>query len=214
MLRQPKGPVLTAVVTGFLAVFALGGCSSERETGGAGVGDKEWLLKAHGARLSTLHSLPYQIKGSDDFRLKGPKHRRDIFNEVPYAISLAAFVGEDAALMVHAERVDDGSGASNYDNLDEAGWPDRQFRSSGAECITLEEGDAAGEHDLEWLKANGFDPVGTLLFQQYFASSSDYNDEVVLSFLARVPECGDADSRESTISALQSQFSIRSASRN
>ena len=46
-----------------------------------------------------------------------------------------------------------------------------------------------GEHDLEWLRDKGFEPSGTLAYAQYFATTGDFNDEIVVTLLARVAAC-------------------------
>jgi hypothetical protein len=46
-----------------------------------------------------------------------------------------------------------------------------------------------GEHDLEWLRERGFEPSGTLAYAQYFATTRDFNDEIVITLLARVASC-------------------------
>ncbi len=170
-------------------------------------------LAIEDGRIVSLHGLKYRIDASDGFAVVGPKHRQDAFNGAPFEISLAAFVSDEAALMVHAERVADGSGASNYDNLPVADWPNDAFRSPGAQCVVIARADTEGEHDLEWLMANGFDPVGSLLFAQYFASTDDYNDEVVLSIIAHTSSCDDNRSYDDDIAALQSQFTVSAAAK-
>ena len=46
-----------------------------------------------------------------------------------------------------------------------------------------------GEHDLEWLRENGFEPAGSIVFVQYYATTPDFNDEIVITLLARVASC-------------------------
>jgi hypothetical protein len=35
-----------------------------------------------------------------------------------------------------------------------------------------------------------FEPSGTLAYAQYFATTRDFNDEIVITLLARVASCG------------------------
>jgi len=119
----------------------------------------------------------------------GPTHRSDRFGENPYEISLGALLSEDGVVMIHAERVVNQSGASNYEDKTVSDWPDDSFRSDGAVCFDVPASEIEGEHDLEWLRDNGFDPSGTLVFAQYFATTADFNDEIVISLLARVDSC-------------------------
>ena len=79
------------------------------------------------------------------------------------------------------ERVADGSGASDYDALAPAGWPDQRFRSEGPSCMDVAIAERDEEHDLRWLHANGFDPVGQLVVQQFFATTPDQGKELWVS---------------------------------
>lgn len=137
----------------------------------------------------TTHGLTYRIT-SDRMVATRPKHRSDKFGDNPYEISLAAFISEAGVVMVHAERVADQSGASNYEDKPGSDWPNDTFRSDGAVCIQVPASEVEGEHDLEWLRENGFEPSGALAFAQYFATTADFNDELVITLMARVPSCG------------------------
>lgn len=115
-----------------------------------------------------------------------------MFNAHPYVITLAGFIGERQAVLVHAEHVEDVSGASNYEDLPVAAWPERRFRQRDA-CTTLSESDIPGEHDLEWLRANGFDPQGPIVLAQSFLTTIDHNNEVVISVVVKGVDCADND---------------------
>ena len=80
----------------------------------------------------------------------------------------------------------DGSGASNYDNIPLVNWPVQGFRSHSEVCFQLTAEEIDGEDDPQWLMANGFDPIGTMQFAQYFLASDDYNDEIVVSLMLHV----------------------------
>jgi hypothetical protein len=138
--------------------------------------------------FKTTHGLAYTIT-SDQMVAKGPKHRTDQFGDNPYEISLGALFSDDGVVMVHAERVADQSGASNYQDLVRSKWPDNSFRFSGATCIEVSAAEIEGEHDLEWLRDNGFEPTGPMVFVQYYATTDDFNDEIVITLLARVDAC-------------------------
>ena len=138
--------------------------------------------------FATTHGLSYTIT-SDQLKAAGPKHRTDQFGDNPYEISLAAFVSKKGAVMIHAERVANQSGASNYEDKPRSNWPDDSFRSDGVVCIEVPAAEIEGEHDLEWLRDKGFEPSGTLAYAQYFATTPDYNDEIVVTLLARVAAC-------------------------
>jgi hypothetical protein len=150
----------------------------------------------------TTHGLSYTLT-SDHLAAIGPKHRADQFGENPYEISLAAFFSENGVVMIHAERVVNQSGASNYEDKQLSDWPDGSFRSDGFTCIEVPATEIEGEHDLEWLRDNGFEPSGTLAFAQYFATTADYNDEIVVTLLARLASCGPDQDLDGALAALK-----------
>lgn len=185
-------------------IFAIApsGCA---ENNGAGESDALALLKAQDGKLQTTHSLPFLFEAEDGYALTEVSDRTDVFSGVPYIISRAAFIGEGAAIMIHAETVADKSGASNYDDLPLADWPAPGFRSEGVICTEITEADIEGESDPEWLIENGFSMIGSIAFAQYFLSSLDHNDEIVISLLAGVPSCGE-QMQEDRLDALKTVF--------
>ncbi|MFZ8977512.1 MAG: hypothetical protein ACO2Y9_10460 [Pseudohongiellaceae bacterium] len=150
--------------------------------------DTAHLISVDGG-FRTTHGLSYTIT-SDQMVATKPKHRTDRFGENPYEISLGALMSEAGVVMIHAERVANQSGASNYEDKPPSDWPDHSFRSDAAVCIDVPASEIEGEHDLEWLQDNGFEPSGKLAYAQYFATTPDFNDEIVITLLAPVSSCG------------------------
>lgn len=133
----------------------------------------------------------------------------DEFNETPFNISLAALIEDNRALMVHAETVADLSGASDYSNLPQADWPNDSFRSEGAICMDVPVEAIEGEHDLEWLRENGFEPTGAIVLAQYFATTADNNSEIVISVLVRVASCDDETDSAAIVEEIQSGITVQ-----
>lgn len=193
------------MLAALVALFAAGcGTPGQDESGGPGFA----FLVATADGFATSHGLRYTIGGARGMTPVGPSNRTDTFHGTPYLISRAALIADDAALMIHAERVADGSGASNYDELPPADWPDAAFRSEGPTCMEVPASEVEGESDLEWLRAGGFDPAGVLEVQQYFAATPDHNDEIVVTLMARVAGCDDAAAGAAALEALRGRVSI------
>jgi len=167
-------------------------------------------LKTIDGGFRTTHGLSYTLT-SDQLLAAGPKHRTDQFGDNPYEISLAAFVSEKGAVMIHAELVVNQSGASNYEDKPLSDWPDGAFRSDGATCIEVPATEIEGEHDLEWLRDKGFEPSGALAYAQYFATTRDFNDEIVITLLARVDSCGPGLDLGKTLAPLKESVVITRA---
>ena len=165
-------------------------------------------LSVSDGRIQIVHGINYDLAAADGFKAVEPKNRVDNFDGTPYKISLGAFIGDDSALMIHAETVADLSGASDYSNLPLADWPNEDFRSGGHVCLEVPEEAMEGEHDLLWLRENGFDPEGTLLFGQYFATTADMNTEVVLSILLKLSSCDDEAANAEVIRDFQAKIAV------
>jgi len=191
-----------AMMAMFAAASLLAACGDADEEV-----DFVWMEAQDGALL-TRHALPMRISASEDFQLAGPKHREDEFNDVPFEISLAAFLTPGGAVMIHAEKVADGSGASDYSDLPLADWPLPGFRAGDPICLDIHPSDVDGEHDLEWLEAQGFSVAGGVWFHQFFLSSDDFNDEVVVSLLRTVTSCRDAGDAQQSLGPLREAITI------
>jgi hypothetical protein len=89
-------------------------------------------LSVDGNTIRTVHGLKYQMQADESFKTADARHRTDTFFDVPFEISLSAFIRKDAAIIIHAERVTDGSGASDYSGLGASDWPNTNFRTDGA----------------------------------------------------------------------------------
>ena len=165
-------------------------------------------ISAGDGRIRTLHDIKYEVEVNGGFDVTKSKNRVDQFNGTPYKISLAAFIADDTALMIHAETVADLSGASDYSNLPQAEWPNETFRSSGHACLELPAEEVEGEHDLQWLRNNGFEPTGTILFGQYFATTEDKNAEIVISIMQHVSACDDESANSEIIRKIQATTSV------
>ena len=150
------------------------------------------FLEADRHQIRSTHALRYRITLPARFRATAVDTRRDRFNGHPFDISRAALIDDNAAVMIHAEVVADGSGASNYDDLPLATLDDQPFRTRPSSCQQLSDADIAGESDLEWLTASGFSPTGPLAVAQYLASTPDHNAEIVITLMVRVDHCPDA----------------------
>ena len=188
---------------GFIAATLLL-CSCSSETPAV---DFNYIVVSDG-RIQTTHGINYEIVSADGLEATQPKNRIDNFDGTPYKISLAAFISAEKVLMIHAETVADLSGASDYSNFPEGDWPDGSFRSEGHACMEVPAEAIEGEHDLLWLQSNGFDPVGSILFGQYFANTADMNTEVVLSILLHVPACDDEAANLEAIRTFKAAISV------
>jgi len=163
------------------------------------------FISVKGGKIYTLHALKYVISVTGDFKVTNPKNRIDEFNSAPFRISLAAFISDATSLMIHAEEVANASGASNYSNLLPATWPNESFRSSGPQCLSIPAAEVEEEHDLFWLRQNGFEPSGNMLFSQYFVTTEDMNSEVVISILHRIDSCGETSEELDLIKGIQAE---------
>lgn len=160
-------------------------------------------LRTGDHRIETLHSLPITFTAPATYELAGPDHRLAHYNAVPFEVSFAGFLREDRAIMIYAERVADGSGAANYTTQPPSNWPFDGFRERPLRCIALGEADLEGEYDLLWLRARGLDPVGGFWLEQHLLSTSDFNEEVIVTLIARTESCDERPLAQATIADLK-----------
>ena len=154
----------------------------------AGLLDAQPLLAVHGDRLVSLHELRVSVARPRGFRVAPPVHRKAEFSGHPFAVSVGAFVGPDSFVMVHAERVLDRSGASDYSSLDDYVLGGQTYRTK-AQCAALTLEDVAEEHDLRFLNANDFSPAPAVYLRQLFRTTDDHNAEVVITYGERLTAC-------------------------
>lgn len=154
--------------------------------------------------------IAYRIAADRTLRPGASSHRIAEFGDHPFEVSMAAFVGPDSAVMVHAERVADGSGRSNYDHLPAAAWPDGRFRVR-RQCAVIDREAAQGEHDLVYLAREGLNPVGSLVLEQYFTTTPDHNREVVISLVARVADCATEADNQAALDRLRNRVRVMPA---
>jgi len=157
--------------------------------------------------LRTTHSIRLEIARPQGYRIARPTRRNAVFNAHPYEVTLSGFLGRDRAILLHAERVADRSGASDYDKLPESDLPGFRMRT---QCAAISAEDAAEEHDLSWLAANGWNPAGaSLAIRQYFRTTPDHNEEVVISLIARVARCDDEPAVAGALKDLRRRLKLR-----
>lgn len=168
-------------------------------------------LQRDGSDLVTGHSLPLRFSASGEFVVRGATHRRARFNDVPFEISLGAFITPEAVIMVHAEHVADLSGAANYTRFPVTDWPVAGFRGEGPKCHDIPASVVAEEHDLLWLRERGFEPSGAVWIDQHFLADESFNDEVVVSLLARGETCEDSDPARDTLLDLRTVLEVSPA---
>lgn len=167
-------------------------------------------LRRDGAELVSGHSLRYRFRAGSDLATHGATHRAARFNDVPFEISLGAFLSPDAAIMVHAEHVADLSGAANYTRFAVTDWPVAGFRGEGPRCHEIPASVVAEEHDLLWLRVRGFEPSGAIWMDQHFLSGNDFNDEIVISLLVRGNSCDASEQGRNTLQALRARLEVSS----
>jgi len=165
------------------------------------------FIEASPNALHTTHKIRLEIGRPKGFRVAAPASRSTMFNTHPYEVTLAGFLGRDQAILLHAERVADRSGASNYDTLPQGDLPGFRVRT---QCAAIGATDVAEEHDLAWLARHGWDPAGaSLAIRQYFRTTPDHNEEVVISLIAKVDRCRDDAAIAGAMKTLRRLLKVR-----
>lgn len=165
-------------------------------------------LRLENRSLVVTHTLASRFDMPAEYTAHPPTHRTARFNDVPFEISLSAFISEQETIMIHAEHVTDGSGASNYDRFPASDWPQANYRSPGASCQDVPASVVAEEHDLAWLRERGFEPSGQIWLEQHFLSGNSYNDEIVVTLLIKGPDCSAESDAAERLAALRARLMV------
>ena len=191
-----------------LPLLLLSGCAAAPPPAEAGRATPSFQhLAVRDDGIVTRNAIPLRVSAEPSFRATTASHRIAEFGGHPFEVSLAALLGEGEAVMVHAERVTDGSGASNYDNLPRAGWPDGRF-GLRTMCAAIDHATVESEHDLGFLARNGWNPEGSLALEQFLANTPAHDQEVVVSLVARVPGCADAAQVQAALRRLRDRVRV------
>ncbi len=165
------------------------------------------FIEASPDSLRTTHKIRLEIVRPKGFRIARPTSRSTAFNGHPYDVTLAGFLGRDQAILLHAERVTDRSGASNYNTLPPGDLPGFRVRT---QCAAIAVADVAEEHDLAWLAQHGWNPAGaSLAIRQYFRTTPDHNEELVISLIVKMERCGDEATIAGAMTALRRVLKVR-----
>jgi len=176
----------------------------------AGSGGFSFVEAVRGG-LRTTHDIRLEIRRPPGFATARPASRSAVFNTRPYQVTLAGFLGRDRAILLHAERVADGSGASDYDALPPSDLPGFRVRT---QCAAITAADVAEEHDLGWLAGHGWNPAGpALAIRQYFRTTPDHNQEVVISLVAKLDRCDDEKATAAALGDLRARLRVRDLDR-
>lgn len=145
-------------------------------------------LKIAGHKVETTHRLKYMLKVARAYAFLGETNYQPTFDGKGFNVSLAAFAGKDSFVMIHAETHTDGSGGLDYSKLQPDTFSGIKFTSK-EECAELDQTDIDGEHDLRFLKDNGFNPFPAVYIKQYFTTSADGSSELVITYGKRIRSC-------------------------
>lgn len=195
-------------ITRWLApLLLLSGCTNAPPAGDLGPSRAAFRhLEAGEDVIVTRHFLPLRVS-VPSFRTTPESHRVAVFGGHPFEVSLAALLGENEAVMVHAERVADGSGAADYDDLPRATWPDERF-GLRAMCAEIDREAAESEHDLDFLARHGWNPVGSLAIEQYLTNSPAHDQEAIVSLVVRVADCADEPAVGEALRRLRERVAV------
>jgi hypothetical protein len=153
-------------------------------------GDTFNYLKFQDHSLQSTHGVPFELKVPESYQQAGPVNHEPTFNNHPFKVSLAAFIGDSTFIMVHAETLADQSGILDYSNFKSVTFKGFPFNTR-AQCAEFTEKIIQEEHDVKFLYDNSFNPMPAVYLKQLLTTSPDGNAEFVLSYGKRVPNCSD-----------------------
>lgn len=154
-------------------VLLLAGCAA---SGGG-------LLMIDGNRIVTLVEPAYDVQAPAGYAAAGPMEHASEGGEE--TASLAAWLGEDAFVLVRAAR---SGAAADRSHLPEFDLPCGRFPSRTF-CVSPARADASTEDGLALLEDNDFAVTPALWIRQLFRAGAAAGTETVFTYGERVPAC-------------------------
>jgi hypothetical protein len=155
--------------------------------------------------LRSIHDLPMFLASPQGFKAAGPVNHQPKFGDLQFNVSLAAFVGEDQFVLVHAEVLRDHSGRIDYGALPEVEVSGIKFRTR-VQCAELTPEIVSDEHDLRFLADAGFSLLPATYLKQFLLISEDRNTEYILSIGQQVADCSNATISQAWKAELDQQI--------
>lgn len=145
-------------------------------------------LSKNGKTLESKNAVNLKLQVTEDFQALDEIHYEANFHNHPFKISMASFIHNTRIIAMHAEQVTDNSGFLDYSYLESTTFQGIDFFLL-ARCATLSDADVTEATDLSHYKANGFDFAPNIYLYQLFKTSPDGNNEVVITYGEKVPNC-------------------------
>ncbi len=140
--------------------------------------------------LLSTHSIRLSLKIPAGFRPVAPSNHSLIFNNHPFNVSVAALIGKDSVIMVHAEKAADDSGVLDYSSLPFGLISGIKFHTR-SDCIEPSDALMEGHHDFRYLSENGFESRPGMYLKQFMHNTKDLKSEYIVSYAKRVDGCSE-----------------------
>lgn len=140
--------------------------------------------------IVSSHAIKYSLKVPYNYIKIEPYNYKPFFNKHPFNVSLAAAYNNKNLIVVHAEKVTDGSGFLDYSYLMPVKLDSLDFYMKES-CLELNEETLEQAIDIKYIKANGFDFGDAIFLKQFFVNTPDGTYEFVLTFGEKVCDCTD-----------------------
>lgn len=157
--------------------------------------------------IQSTHAIRISLKIPVGYRSVEPSNHFLIFNNSPYNVSVAALVGENSVIFVHAEHAVDDSGVLDYSSLPYAQIGELQFHWR-SDCIEPSEALIQGHHDFRYLRQNGFEPLPAMYMKQFMRNTQDLKSEYIVTYSKRVDGCSEEIIDEQFVREIDEQIQI------
>lgn len=152
--------------------------------------------------LSTTHAVKLTLEAPGGFRIAGPENRYVAYFGEEINMTMAAYTSNDAAIFLVAEKSINAAAVIDYSRLETTNHSGIEFQTR-SRCIELDSETVGSVDELQFLSNNGFTPQPAVYVRQFFRVAESGDQEVALTYAARVVDCSEAVITDEFVEAFE-----------
>lgn len=173
-----QGSKLSAVAVPLVSTVLVSGALADSST----------YLEIDGGYVKSSNGVDLWFEVPEGMRMIGPHNRQESFLDDTINMTIVGFVAGDTALVIVAERGEEGAEPVDYSRFDTQTFEGIEFISDNG-CSEISQEDISAITELNIVVENGFDPLPAVYVEQYRATSPRGNAETIVTYAKRIDSC-------------------------